>query len=181
MVWFFSAIVSVSWSFLLPFALWGSCRLCPVPMECRTGTNYNRWSFLRQDRLTGAKCCDRCRRTGRSVQAGGRFLFYSSLLESGCRSKVCIKSGRSQVPAFGSPRNVIVADSGGDCKTFVIRVWGICLHPHSGMNADEGVGSDQPEPSNSPLICLIEFREVSTFFNQRWLLTTKCRRYQNIY
>ena len=46
---------------------------------------------------------------------------------------------------------MIVADSVGDCKTFAIRERGICLHPHSGMNADEGVGSVQPDPSNSPL------------------------------
>jgi hypothetical protein len=33
---------------------------------------------------------------------------------------------------------------------------GICMHPHSGMNADEGAGSVQPEPSDSPPDCRIK-------------------------
>ena len=76
-------------------------------------------------------------------------MFYSSLLKSGCRSKVCTKSGKSPVPAFGSPRTVIVADSVGDCKTFAIRERGICLDSRSGMDANEGVGSVQPELNDS--------------------------------
>lgn len=44
---------------------------------------------------------------------------------------------------------MIVADSVGDCKTFAIRERGICLDSRSGMDANEGVGSVQPELNDS--------------------------------